>query len=212
MAQLAVPVILSALQNNPQIAQQAGGFQGYPGAQAQGLQGHQGLQGLQGLQGQLNPQLNPFAATLQQQNGGADINRLLAGVGQQGLQAQHAQQLAIALSQHITQQLPHIIANLIATLAATQQFRAQQSGLGGQFASQGTGGEFGVWLGGAAQVIGQAAAQQITQQLPQVIGGVLSALQQAQAQQFGAQPFGAQGLNNPWLSVPQSAQSNYAYH
>jgi hypothetical protein len=240
VTQAAVPVILSVLQNNPQLAQNAGiqgqqnaGIQGqWAGLGQPGLVNQQlnpfhafqqqngqlgqnaGLQGQSAGFGQQNTQFNPLNAGLQQQgvlqNGGADINRLLGG--------QQAQHLTNAVIQHVAQQLPQIIIGLIHNLAASQQLRGQAAGPGGQISPQSFAGDIGTWLGGAAQAIAAAAAQQLAQQLPIVIGNGLAALQaqsvQGLAQQVQPQQnlqFGNQGIN-PGLFASQPAQSAYAYH
>jgi hypothetical protein len=228
VTQAAVPVILSVLQNNPQQGQNAGiqgqwaglGQQGQVNSQLNPFNAQQqynqqsaqnyGLQGQGGGLGQQNSQFNPFNAG-QQQNGGNDISRILGG--------QQAQTLTNAVTQHVAQQLPQVITGLIHNLAAGQQLRGQGAGQVGQISSQSLAGDIGIWLGGAAQAIAAAAAQQLAQQLPIVIGNVLAAqqnqyqqnqYQQAQAQQPQAQQ-NLQGIN-PGLYGSQAAQSNYAYH
>jgi hypothetical protein len=196
VAQVAVPVILSVLQNNPQVTQ-SGGMQAQSASPGQA--GQTSPQFLQGVS------LNPFSAgpqqpgPLQQQSIFGDIGHFLSGAGQQ---------VVSAVTQHVAQQLPTIITDLISSLAASPQLRGQSAGLGGQIFPQSFIGDIGTWLGGAAQTIGSAAAQQVAQQLPNIIRGILSSLQNQpqQGQQMGAQSF------SPGLYSPQSVQSSYAYH
>jgi len=198
VARVAVPVVISMLQNQPQAAQ--GGMQ----TQSSGP-----------LQGQMNPQfssgasLNPFSAgpqlgqqqgALQQQSIFTDIGRFLQGSGQQLVQG---------VTQHVAQQLPQIITGIISSLAASPQLRGQSAGPGGQISPQSFIGDIGTWLGGAAQTIGAAAASQVAQQLPNIIGGLLSSLE-AQPQQGAQQQMGTQGFS-PGFYVPQQ-QSAYPYH
>ncbi len=158
-----------------------------------------------GQQGQANPQLNPFSAgpqqqgPLQQQNIFGDIGRFLGGAGQQ---------IVNTVTQHVAQQLPTIVTGLISSLAASPQLRGMSVGPGGQISPQSFLGDIGTWLGGAAQTIGSAAAHQVAQQLPNIIGGLLSSLenQPQQSHQLGAQGF------NPGLYSPQVVQGSTAYH
>ncbi len=188
VAQVAVPVILSVLQSNPQLAQ-GGGMQAQSAGPGQ----------------QASAQLNPFSAgpqqqgPLQQQSIFGDVGRFLGGAGQQ---------IVSTVTQHVAQQLPNIITGLLSSLAASPQLRGMSAGPGGQISPQSFFGDIGTWLGGAAQTIGNAAAQQVAQQLPNVIGGLLSSLesQPQQGQQVGAQSF------NPGLYSPQFVQGSSAYH
>lgn len=179
--QVAIPVVIGLLQNQPQ---PQAGAQGQPAG--------------------ASPQINPQSFNLGLQTpfggGGMAIASNQPQIGPQGFDLSAFLQQAVGqVSSTVIAQLPNLINGALGALAAQPQLQQMSAGPGGQLSPQSFFGSIGHFLGNAAQTVGHAVVGQVAQQLPHIVqGAVLSFLsanpQLGQPGQGAAQPgFSPQG-------------------